>query len=355
MKRQTSAKQQSWRKLNGGSRSSERKKSNQMPERGVKVRARERRNSEEFRRKTRLQALQEKRLNAANTGLEFSEVSIQTLHSICAPAAISHKQARLQVDRLIISGNSVISFNVRSNVHFPQAKNSLLSNISSSQSLSQQDDLGLSHLSMVSGSKTCFSRPIKAAEEQAYTPPKSARDAVEELWLEVSVEIDHGINLVVDLNLDRKTAEWLDLERNYRMLVPQDKAVDDSQMRCGTDGASDSADVASLKSGSSAELPQTENTVAQYDNQLTTHGITQSGDAGSKIAQVGVLAAACVPVESQESSTSGIKELTRHEGFSFASLERMPTFLTTGFKEPLQSTSCGANGSSDWMVFSIEV
>ncbi|MCO5606474.1 hypothetical protein L7F22_060662 [Adiantum nelumboides] len=327
MKRQTSAKQHSRRKPNGGRRRSERKKSNQMPERGVKVRARERRNSEEFRRKTRLQALQEKRLNAANTGLEFSEVSIQTLHSICAPAAITHKQA----------------------------KNSVLPNISSSQSLSQQDDLGLSHSSMVSGSKTCFSRPIKAAEEQGYTPPKSARDAVEELWLEVSVEIDHGISLVVDLNLDRKTAEWLDLERNYCMLVPQDKAVDDSQIRCGTGGASDSADVASLKSGSSAELPQTENTVARDDDQLTTHGITQSGDAGSKTAQVGVLTTACVPVESQESSTSGMKELIRHEGFSFASLERMPTFLATGFKGPLHSTSCCTNGSSDWMVFSIEV
>lgn len=45
-----------------------------------------RRNSDEFRRKTRSQALREKKVKAVLSSVEFSEVSIETLHSICAPA-----------------------------------------------------------------------------------------------------------------------------------------------------------------------------------------------------------------------------------------------------------------------------
>ncbi|KAI5069639.1 hypothetical protein GOP47_0015940 [Adiantum capillus-veneris] len=280
----------------------------------------------ELRRKTRSQFLQEKRLKAEDTtSLQFSEVSIQTLHSICAPVEASHKQ-------------SLNSHNLPS--------------IGSSQSTFQQKEMGRSPLS---ASEACSSKDIRLikAPEEAHAPPQDSNDAVEELWLEVSVEIDYGINLVVDLDLDRSTTGWLDLGRNYCLVLSPDKVVDGMQ-RCW--GSNESAAVASVASGSSAEALRTDRTTAQDDDQLTTTlGIfTQEyGDAGSKTAQLGILAA-CVQVESQaESSTLGME--VRREGFSFASLERMPTYLATGFKGPAKKESSNANGNTDRMVVCIEV
>eukprot|EP00250_Pteridium_aquilinum_P003624 c13927_g1_i2 orf=456-1460(+) len=299
-------------------------------------------NSDEYRRKTRSEVLREKQARAVNTSLGYSEVSIQTLHSICTPAAAHQAKKSLQRQQ-------------------------------PSKSTAQHNELGAAPFGLLSSSKrylfyTSEAHPpeesrlqvesSKGGAEATESPQPSNVSAVDTLplqdrWLEIFVEIDDGIDLVVDLDSD-STTNWF-LERNSCMLVHPDVA-DDSLKQCGTNSnANDNSDVACIDS-INTEAPST-NTTASNDR-LTTICIAVDRDAGSETAQLGILAG-CAPscklaevVDSQDSSTSEVKEL-RNQGFNFATLEGMPTFLVTGMTRPSVEES-KVTCNSNWMVACIE-
>lgn len=306
---------------------------------------------DERRRKTRSQDLLEKQAKGAETEAEYCDVSIETLHSICAPAA-AHQAEKYQQKRPPRSKSTSQHTELRS---APQGLSSCaehyLFNTLEAHSLEEsklQVEGSINRLKQVAGT-----------DDSPQSSTFRADNLSLKTWLEFSVESEDGIDLFIDLDSDG-TMDWL-LEKNPNMVVPPDTA-DDSQKQYGTySHANDHfaiSDVACYGS-SNTEVPSdntacydSSNTGVHSDN-IATFCNAVDGNMCSKTAQVELLDGhvdSCKLAEvldSQESSTSEIEE-ARTDGFSLASLGRMPSFFAAGLKPSAQEIKVICN--INWMV-----
>ncbi|KAH7277046.1 hypothetical protein KP509_39G031800 [Ceratopteris richardii] len=270
---------------------------------------------DEYRRKTRMQTRRENQIKA-NTDLEISYVSIQTLHSICAP-----KRSHLQANKVssCVTGKQNLHQNKRESVDpclgpFP----------SSMQAMVYAFETYSSRQSLLKDAESMIEKEQVESHSQ---PSKTA--AVADPWLEVFVEMEHGIDLVVDLSLNG-TADWL-LERSSCMFVFSDVSDGDVRGCCPTDSrANNLTDATCPTSDSTAKTSPAEGSLQDNDQRMTCTMV--ESDSASRGVQFGA-STVYASVESQDSITSAMKDL-RNEGFNIALLERMPTFLATGKQGP---------------------